>query len=169
MHYYALPYVESSNVAFNSKKVEKYLKVALPHFSTQQNTKAILYTAENLEQARYIKSEWKESLPVLLQEWLLQAIGKLNRYKGVMRLTSRAKVRSLLESDIIKFHHLVKQKKVEVSLRLTLLDYNSRKVIKHGVFNYQQAVDNMSAQSAVKAFNHVLKDFNSDLSQWLSE
>ena len=39
IRYYALPYIESNTAKSSAQKIDKFLKVALPHFSTQHNTK----------------------------------------------------------------------------------------------------------------------------------
>jgi len=163
--HYSLPYIE------NSKQLQNphypYLKIDIPNFSSQHNTEAIVYTSNQFELDRYSLSEWKEPLPILLQEWLLQSLQSSGLFSGVMRITSRAKVSLILESDIIKFQHNLKKQSVEVVLRLTLLDYPSRKIIKYKVFKYQQAVPTAIAKAAVNSFNQILLNLDQDIYSWL--
>ena len=164
--HFSLSYMASQNRAEQAQY--SYLKVDMPNFSSKHNTEAIVYSSKTHQLDRYAHSEWKEPLPTLLQEWLLQSMERSNLFTGVMRGTSRAKVSMFLESDIIRFQHNLKQQSVEVSLRLTLLDYNSRKIIRHKIFNYQHAVSIPSAEGAVDSFNQILKKLDHDLFFWLS-
>lgn len=165
--YYSLSFTDSGQSAEQIRY--PFLKVDLPNFSSKHHTEAIIYNNQRHELDRYSQSEWKEPLPVLLQEWLLQGLEYSNLFNGIMRATSRAKVPLFLESDIIKFQHNVKQQRVEISVRLTLLDYQSRKIIKHQIFNYQQKVKIHSAEGAVNAFNQILDRFYGDIYTWLAE
>jgi len=164
--FFSLSYVSSSYQV--AKPKYPFLKIDLPNFSSKHNTEAIVYASREHELDRYSQSEWKEPLPTLLQEWLLQSVEQSNLFAGVMRGTSRAKVSLFLESDIIKFQHNLKRQSVEVSLRLTLLNYHSRKIIQHKIFNYQQPVSTPSAKEAVYSFNQILKNLNKDMFVWLS-
>jgi ABC-type uncharacterized transport system auxiliary subunit len=162
---YALQFVSNEHPIL---KVDyDFIKVDIPNFSSKHNTESIIYTNNAFELDRYSQSEWIDPLPLLLQEWFLQSFENSHLFKGVMRATSRAKVSLFLESDIIKFQHNVKNNVVEVSLRLTLLDYKSRKIVKHKIFNYQQSVAHSSAKDAVIAFNEVLIQLDKDIYSWL--
>ncbi len=162
---YSLQYDKNLQQPVNNKY--QFLKVDIPNFSSNHNVVAIIYTNNKFELDSYSQSEWKEPLPLLLQEWFLQSFENSQLFKGVMRATSRAKVSLFLESDIIKFQHNVKKQVVEVSLRLTLLDYHSRKIVKHQIFHYQQNVLDSSAKDAVEAFNLVLRKLDKDIYNWL--
>lgn|GEM_PF-2276818 len=164
--YFSLPHIQT--IPPVNKVHYPFVKVDLPNFSSKHNTEAIFYTGQKYELARYSQSEWKEPLPTLLQEWLLQSLEHSNLFAGVMRATSRAKVPLFLESDIIKFQHNIKVHEVEVSIRLTLLDYNTRKILKHKIFHYQKTVSEVSAKGAVHSFNQILKQLEADIVAWLA-
>lgn len=166
IQYFSLPYVENSRQLIQSQY--PFLKVDIPNFSSKHNTEAIVYTSNEFELYRYSLSEWKEPLPILLQEWLLQSLQYNHLFTGVMRSTSRAKVSLFLESDIIKFQHNIKNQTIDVLLRLTLLDYPSRKIIKYKVFKYQQPVSSPLAKEAVYSFNQILIKLDQDIYSWLS-
>jgi ABC-type uncharacterized transport system auxiliary subunit len=89
-------------------------------------------------------------------------------FSGVMRTTSRAKVSLFMESDIIKFQHSINKGGVDVLLRVTLLEYPSRKIIKNKIFKYQQPVSIASAKEAVNSFNLILNKLDQDLFTWLA-
>jgi len=165
-YYFSLAYQGDSSLVAEPRF--PFIKIDLPNFSSKHNTEAIVYTRREHELDRYSQSEWKEPLPALLQEWLLQSLEHSNLFAGVMRGTSRAKVPLFMESDIIKFQHNVTRQVVELSLRLTLLDYKSRKILKHKIFNYHYKVSDASAKGAVYSFNQALKELDRDIYQWLS-
>lgn len=146
-----------------------FVKVDQPHLSTRHTTEAIIYSDKPYHQDIYIQSQWKEPLPVQLQEWLVQSLDHMGLFTGVMRVSSRAKVPLLLESDIVSFEHLVYRNEIHVSIHMTLLEYGSRKIIKHRVFEYRNPVPEAAAGPAVVAFNQALEQFYNDLYQWLQD
>lgn len=145
-----------------------FVKVDLPHISTKHMTESIVYSDKPFEKNTYSQSEWKEPLPILFQEWMVQSIDEMNLFKGVMRLASRANVHLVLETDIVKFEHIVYKNEVNVALKVILIKYNKREILKQKLFKYRQKVENASAHAAVISFNEVLKQFDKDLYIWLS-
>lgn len=166
--FYTIEFRPPENVRVTSTRFG-FVKVDQPHLSTKHTTEAIIYSDRPYQQDIYIRSQWKEPLPVQLQEWLVQSLDYMGLFKGVMRVSSRAKVPLLLESDIVSFEHLVYRNEIHVSIHMTLLEYGSRKIIKHRVFEYRKPVPEAAAGPAVVAFNQTLEQFYYDLFQWLQD
>jgi len=166
-HYYTLQYQQSQNKA--DKPVYGFVKVDLPHISSKHMTENITYAPQPFEKNSYSQSKWKEPLTIIFQEWLVQSIADMNLFKGVIRVSSRANVSLMLETDIVKFEHLLYSNEVNVVLRVILIQYNQRKIIKEKLFNYRIKVTQASAKSAVISFNHALKQFDKELYQWLNQ
>ncbi len=156
----------------NDHKVDKaiydFVKVDLPHISTKHMTESIIYSKQPFQKNSYSQSRWKEPLPVMLQEWMVQSINNTKLFKGVIRVASRANVPLMLETDIVKFEHIIFKNEVDISLRVILIEYKQRKIIKHKLFNYHLKVKEASAESAILSFNEALKQFDQDLFLWLS-
>ncbi|MCP3851996.1 MAG: hypothetical protein GY694_17430 [Gammaproteobacteria bacterium] len=163
--YYTLYFQDSENKA--ATPIYDFVKVDLPHAPTNHMTTSILYSENLFQRNSYSQSKWKEPLPTMLQEWLVQSINNMNLFSGVIRVASRANVPLMLETDIVKFEHATYNNEVNVSLRVILIQYAKRKVIKQRLFNYKIKVDQASAESAVHAFNIALQQFNNELYLWL--
>jgi len=91
----------------------------------------------------------------------------MHLFIGVIRVASRANVPLMLETDIVKFEHLTYKNTIDVSLRVILMQYKQRKIIKQKLFNYQIKVHSSSAETAVSSFNTALIKFDQDLFEWL--
>ncbi len=165
LKYYTLHFQSTAVKA--DKAIYDFVKVDLPHISTKHMTESIIYSKKPFQKNSYSQSHWKEPLPIMLQEWMAQSINNSKLFKGVIRVASRANVPLMLETDIIKFEHIVYKDRVNVSLRVILIQYKQRKIIKHKLFNYQVKVEDASAEGAVLSFNEALKQFNQDLYLWL--
>jgi ABC-type uncharacterized transport system auxiliary subunit len=144
-----------------------FVKVDLPHLTTTHAADAILYSAALYQQDAYSKSQWSVALPTMLQGWLIETLSSTGLFKGVIRSASRAHASHLIETDIIRFEHVVYQSKAAIALRISLLDLKHRRLIKQKVFRYQLPLDEQSAGSAVRAFNRLMLQFNRDLFLWL--
>ena len=146
-----------------------YIKIDIPYISSTHTTESILYSDGQYKQDAYSQSEWMVALPALLQNWLIQSLDHMQLYKGVMRAATRANIPLILETDIVRFEHVVYENAVVVTLRISILDYTTRSIIKQKTFQYKQTVAQQSAVGAVTAFNGVLEQFNVDLFRWLSK
>ena len=157
----------NGSVHSTEKPIYDFVKIDLPHISTRHTTKSIVYSEKPFKKNSYLKSEWKDPLPILLQEWLVQSINEMNLFKGVIRVSSRANVPLMLETDIVQFEHLSYKDEVNVAIRIILLQYDNRKILRQKLFSYRKKVTNPSAHDAVVSFNTVLNQFNEDLFLWL--
>ncbi|MCU7836317.1 MAG: membrane integrity-associated transporter subunit PqiC [gamma proteobacterium symbiont of Taylorina sp.] len=168
--YYTLSFQNGDNPLLlkNNKPAYGFVKVDLPHISSKHMTKAIIYSENSLQKNAYSQSEWKEPLPIMLQEWMVQSIEQTGLFEGVIRTASRANVPLLLETDIVKFEHVLYENMIHMALRVILIRYDKRKIIKQKLFSYKIPVEKVSASGAVRAFNRALIQFNSDLYQWLN-
>ncbi len=146
-----------------------YVKIDLPHISSKHLSENIIYTSKPFEQNSYLQSKWKEPLTIMLQKWLVQSIDDMKLFKGVIRAASRAKVALILESDIVRFEHVLYRNEVDITIRVILIDYKLRNIIKQKRFNYKVKVAQASAKSAVESFNQALEQFNVELYKWLNE
>ncbi len=172
LHYHSTEHSTEYNTEHSTevkadKAIYDFVKVDLPHISTKHMTESIIYSKKPFQKNSYSQSHWKEPLPIMLQEWMAQSINNSKLFKGVIRVASRANVPLMLETDIVKFEHIVYKDRVNVSLRVILIQYKQRKIIKHKLFNYQVKVEDASAEGAVLSFNEALKQFNQDLFLWL--
>lgn len=164
-NYYTLQYQHSANKA--AKPLYDFVKIDLPHTSSKRMTENIVYSEKPYQKNSYSQNKWKEPLPVMFQEWLVQSIDEMNLFKGVLRVASRANVPLMLETDIVKFEHVLYKNEVDISLRVILIQYNKRHILQQKLFNYRIKVAQPSAESAVIAFNNALIEFDRDLYQWL--
>ncbi len=167
--HYSLIYQAQQKNKTSISPIFDYVKVDRPSFSSQHSTEGIIYSNSPYQLDVYSLNVWQKPLTILFQDWLLQSLEDSQLFTGIMRVTSRSKVSLFLESDIVKFQHNVKQNNVEVDIRLTLLDYNSRNIIKHQRFYYQQKTSSNNAKGAVDTFNQILKIFAQDMFAWLKE
>ncbi|MCW8929720.1 MAG: ABC-type transport auxiliary lipoprotein family protein [Gammaproteobacteria bacterium] len=165
--YYTLSFSNSDNRVI--KPIYDFVKIDLPHISTKHMTKSIVYSEKPFQKNSYSQSQWKEPLPIMLQEWLVQSINNMNLFKGVIRVESRANVPMMLETDIVKFEHIIYKDEVNISLRVILIQYKKREIIKQKLFNYRVKVKQATAESAVLSFNEAIKQFNNDLFFWLEK
>jgi ABC-type uncharacterized transport system auxiliary subunit len=165
--FYTLNYQGSARQ--NTQPIYDFVKIDLPHVSTKHITENILYSKKSFEQNSYSQSKWKEPLAVMLQSWLVQSMENSYLFKGVIRAASRANVPLIIETDIVKFEHIIYQDEVHVALKVVLIQYNQRKILKQKLFNYHIKVAHPSAEESVISFNQSLIQFDKDLSLWLKE
>lgn len=165
-NYYRLDFKAAPDTHSPAVKYD-FIKVDTPHLASTHTTESILYSEAPYKQDAYSNSEWMVALPTLMQNWLLQSLEHMNLFKGVMRSSTRATAPLMLETDIIQFEHIVYESSVLVEIRVSLLDYETRKVVNQKSFRYRKTIDKQTAADAVAAFNALLVDFNRDLYQWL--
>lgn len=164
-NFYSLRYLSTPKMT--PKHSDEIIKVDFPHAASTLMGKRIMYAKNRYETAYYIKNQWAEPLPSMLQDWMIQSIEDTEKFKGVVRSTSRVKSSFLLESDIVTFEHRLDSKSVTVSLHVNLIDSQNNAVIKSKTFIYDEAVEKPDAPSAVKAFNRALESFKTELSEWI--
>jgi len=171
LEYYSLSYQADNNSlsAKNNSPVYGFVKVDLPHISSKHMTEAIIYSENSLQKNAYSQSEWKEPLPIMLQEWMVQSIEQTGLFQGVIRTASRANVPLMLETDIVRFEHILYENQIQMTLRVILIQYDKRQILKQKLFSYKVPVEKASAGGAVQSFNKALTQFNLDLYHWLNQ
>ena len=147
--YYSIERVQTNSpeqVVSNSKLNLPTLIVNTPKANAGFDTRRMMYKRLPHQLEYFAKNEWVDTPARMLQPLLLSIIEKTNGFKAVLPKYSSVKSDIRLESEIVQliqiFNSKSKPSQVQFTLRATLIDNISNKVIAYREFD--ETVDTKS-------------------------
>ncbi len=164
MNYYSL------NIKLLVKKhyiKDKTITISYPISTKEPLGKSLYYSYSNIELDRYNSSIWSSSLYKLLHYNISKASNMV--FKNVVDYSSLARSDYRLESSVEEFYHKVRPNLSLsiVTIKFTLIDSDSKRIIKSKRFSYQIPTTTKDARGYVEATNKALSRLLNDLIIWL--
>jgi cholesterol transport system auxiliary component len=148
---------------------KKVLKVAYPQTLKERMSTKMHFSYSSIEQGVYQNSEWTNVLPKLLQGVVISALQQSGLFRAVVSTSSTLNGDMKLESMIYDFSHHVRGKAsyAVVSIRFSLIEVSSGKLLKNKVFSYREETPTVDAKGYVTATNTIMERVVKDLIVWL--
>jgi len=147
----------------------KTLKVTYPQSLKEKLSRDIHYSYSLSDSGVYQNSEWSNTLGQLIQGTIIQALDQSRIFKGVLPYSSTAYEDYRLESSVYDFSHYIRGKEsyALVSIRFSLIDTNTGKLVKIRKFSYKESTRTVDARGYVEAVNIAMSRLVRDLAAWL--
>jgi len=148
------------------------LKVAQAFSSTALMSLDMKYGLGTHKQFNFSQSQWAESPNRAITSELLEYIQSTNLFKNVQISKSRSRNAIVLETNIAEFMQYFsedeKESFVKIAINLTLIESKNSSVLDTKRFISRVQVENMDANSGVKALNIALENILNESGIWLS-
>ena len=164
MNYYTL------NIKLLAKKYyikDKTISISYPISTKEPLGKSLYYNYSDIKLDRYNNSIWSSSLYKLLHSYILKASNRV--FENVVDYNSLAFSDYILESSVEEFYHKVRPNLSLsiVTIKFTLIDSDTKRIIKSRRFSYQIPTTSKDARGYVEATNKALSRLFNDLISWL--
>jgi len=145
------------------------IKVAYPRSVKEKESNKMYYSYSSAERGAYQNSRWSNTLNLLLQGVLVDALVQSKNFKAVLPYTSSLSEDYRLESYIFAFSHSVRGSSsyAIVSLQFNVIDNRTGSLVKSKKFNYREPTPTIDAEGYVKATNTIMARLSRDLLRWL--
>jgi cholesterol transport system auxiliary component len=152
-----------------SRYRNKTIKVSYPQTAKEKLTDKMSYSYSSSERGFYQNSKWFNNLGKLVQGSVIQALDESRIFKAVLPYESTAGEDLRLESTIFDFSHHVRgdASYAVVSIRFSLIETYTGKLIKTRRFSYREDTVTTDAEGYVKASNKAMERLLNDLAAWL--
>ena len=116
----------------NSYYKDNTIKIAYPRGINSMMGRNILFNYQNNQDAIYQNGIWSNSINRLIMSYIHQVIKSSKLFKNTIDYSSYAKSDYILESNIYKFYHKVRQdySKAILSIKFNLIDMGSQTIVK---------------------------------------
>jgi len=153
----------------SSRYRNKTLKVDYPQPLKEKLSQSIQYSYSLSDRGEYLNSQWANGLSQLIQGTLIDALERSKNFKGVVSYASTAYADYRLESTVYDFSHHIRGKEsyAIVSLKFTLIDTSTGKLVKTKKFSYKEYTTTVDARGFVEASNRAMSKLSRDLANWL--
>ncbi|MEA1917361.1 MAG: ABC-type transport auxiliary lipoprotein family protein [Campylobacterota bacterium] len=160
---------DSTKISSKPLHVDKVLKISKLKASSYLQNSSIWYKREDYETSPYIYSQWNENFVDMIEKDITNTIFKSNIFKTTFSRYSKIRADLLLEADIIEARQNIYENSSDVTFKIVLylIDEKSSKVVGNREFSYTKDCENVDAQSAILAYNEVIKNLNKDMITWL--
>lgn len=142
------------------------VKVLVPVAKNSLNSNSIVYIEED-QQNDYTQSKLSDPLIKYLNQYLIDVFENSKEFKGVLLASSSAKPDYVLESNVIKFEHNLDHNRVDIKIKLILIDAKTKEIKGMTHLSADKNVENANAKSAVKAFNASLDELQDQITEWI--
>jgi len=164
--------LQKSSVAAvtHSRYANRTIKVSFPQTVKTKISDRMSYSYSPSEQGVYQNSKWSNNIGKLLQGSCIDTLDQSGLFKAVLPYESTASENLRLESNIYDFSHYVRENAsyAIVSMRFTLIDTYSGKVMKTKRFTFKEATTTTNAKGYAEATNRALAKMGVVLVEWLS-
>ncbi|MGC8120556.1 ABC-type transport auxiliary lipoprotein family protein [Marinobacter sp. VGCF2001] len=151
-----------------SQTLPASLRVDTPLASDPLDSSSILIKPSAYEYQAISGARWRESMPVVIRDHLIQAFRASGGFANVMTDTSPATSELTLISELSGFHAEdgANGTRVVINLHLQLMDNRTRRSL--CVTNYQARTDAGSArlEDLMQAFSHAAEEATSATMSW---
>ena len=147
----------------------KTLKVTYPQSLKEKLSRDMLYSYCLSNAGAYQNSEWANTISQLIQGTVIQALDQSRIFKGVVPYASSAYEDYRLESTVYDFSHHIRGEEsyALVSIKFTLIDTSTGKLVKTRKFSYKEPTRTVDARGYVEAANIAMSRLVRDLVSWL--
>ncbi len=152
------------NVHMQKRYPNSVLMVKYPSSLGAFGGSRIYYKRDGLT-SYYLYSQWSQSLNRIIYNQLLKELESSNLFKAVVGFNSGVKANMELETEILKFYHIVTDSGSysNIEIVVKLIDANSKSVIKVKRFSYKDTIKEANAKEFVKKSEEALRRFIKEL------
>jgi len=130
------------------------------------------YVLGKYKQYSFTKSQWSIPINQMVTLNITNMLNQLDIFKSVQNYKSITKDDYILQSNIIDFKQYfsedLKSSYVKVIINISLIDYNSNKIIHSKTFSSIIETQTLDAYGGVKAFNTAFSKTLEDIAKWIS-
>lgn len=158
-------------VSRKTKELPISLKVQAPKGISIESDK-LFYLNQNGTKHSYAYHRWEGSLARQLHERLVLAFAQRGSFKDVARQGEIVKADWILESEVLDFAQWMQSKEkatIKFTARMRLIEFSSRENIGNIVVHYEVPMETLDTQSAIKAYNMVLKMWFDETIKWIEK
>lgn len=161
------PVIEASEAETNPFTI----RVDTPRAQAPLDTGRIIVEQHNGELTLYGNSRWRDQLPVIVREQLVEGLRQDGRMGGVINEFSRARSDLSLLSDLSRFQIRLENGVPVASIRLDvqLLDDRTRVTLAHHRFTITEPTDSETVEDAVAAFSRGTQQLVEQVVSWALE
>jgi len=150
---------------------DKTLKVMQSFSDNTLMSRDMNYMVGKYQQLSFTKAQWSTPINKMITLNLSNTIRELNIFKSVQNYKSRIKSDYILESNIIDFKQYfskdLKSSYVKVIIDISLIDYNSNKVIASKTFSSIMNSETLDANGGVKSLNKLFSNTLKQIALWI--
>lgn len=147
------------------------LIVSPPHAAAGFDSQRMIYLREPYKLEHFAQSEWIEPPARLLAPLIVDAIVRTGAFRAVVLTPSTAAGDFRLDSEIIRLQQDFRSRpgSVRLTLRATLIDENTRRVVAWREFDQSVATKSEDPYGGVIAANRALQDTLEKLADFAAE
>ena len=147
------------------------LIVSPPHAAAGFDSQRMIYLREPYKLEHFAQSEWIEPPARLLAPLIVDAIVRTGSFRAVVLTPSTAAGDFRLDSEIIRLQQDFRSRpgSVRLTLRATLIDENTRRVVAWREFDQSVATKSEDPYGGVIAANRALQDTLEKLADFAAE
>lgn len=142
-----------------------------PHGSAGFDSRRMIYLREAHERAFYAHNQWVDTPARMLAPLVVSSLQRTGAFRAVVLTPSTAAGDVRLDTDVVRLQHEFMQKpsQVRFTLRATLTDNTTRKVIGSREFEAVAAAPSDNPQGGVAAANRAVQQVLAELAAFTRE
>jgi ABC-type uncharacterized transport system auxiliary subunit len=154
----------------NISKIHKSITIAMPRFLRNQNSRHIYYSYNQTKPNSYLNAQYSDMLSKVLYRSVYEYIDSAMVFDNVLDYSSDlgSDLRLKLLVYDISHHIQNNQSYAHMSIKATLIDNQTAKVIKSKRFTYHIKASTINASGYIQALNSANSKFMSDLLRFVS-
>jgi len=158
-----------SQVIPHSQYRNKTIKIAYPKSIVDMMSRDIPIRYASNEQSIYRNSIWAENINRLTMAFITEVLETSQLFKATINYSSYIESNYILEIFIHQMHHRIVENGsyAVVSIRLNLLDSQSRRLIKTKRFDYRIPTRTQDAKGYIHANQEAFNRLQKDMLKWI--